>query len=65
MGPTGPAGGYWANVLTAGTSNVNTDPTLRYTTTYDVKLRESDSSTTVKAEMVYNSTTQAIDFNFI
>ena len=55
---------YWANVATASSSNSNTDPTFRYGTMSEVRLRESASSTTVKATIVYNATTAAIDFNF-
>lgn len=55
---------YWANVQTAASSNTNTDPTFRYGTMSEVRLRESASSTTVKATIVYNATTAAIDFNF-
>lgn len=55
---------YWANVQTAASSNTDTDPTFRYGTMSEVRLRESASSTTVKATIVYNATTAAIDFNF-
>lgn len=55
---------YWANVQTAASSNTDTDPTFRYGTLSEVRLRENASSTSVKATIVYNATTAAIDFNF-
>lgn len=55
---------YWANVKVGTASSTSTSPTFNDMTSTTVKLRQSSSVTTVKAQMAYDSTEDAIKFTF-
>ena len=55
---------YWADVKVSMTSSANTNPTFSDMTAATVKLRQNGSVTTVKAQMAYDSTEDAIKFTF-
>lgn len=56
---------YWANVKVGTASSTSTSPTFNDMTSTTVKLRQSSSVTTVKAQMAYDSTEDAIKFTFV
>lgn len=55
---------YWANVKVGTASSTSTSPIFNDMTSTTVKLRQSSSVTTVKAQMAYDSTEDAIKFTF-